>query len=263
MNSVVESGRFHLRFGLFSVREQFGDVRASLAANALIPFFVWLLSRLWERFNGSQGNFTLAEIVVYIGLTEVLYMTFVRPASVGRASCDFSIALARPRSWLVTSFSGLVGRSLGGRLFMLAILIPVFPLMGAESSHVGTSMLRLFLLLPWLALLQGLMALFFAIAQVLWHKTDYFFLPVGKVFLVLGGVWGPIADFNEPWRGWLLKFPPSDLFFQPAYFCIKGHFYGLSGTEWFLRTGLLALFLLIVNVFFFRIAKTRHQSFGG
>lgn len=263
MTAVWESGRFHLRHGWFNLREQFSDIPAGLAANALIPFFVWLLSEIWLRFNSSQGNFTLHEIILYVGVTELLFMTFVRANSVSRASGDFSISLARPRSWLITSFSGIVGRSLGGRLFMLIFLLATFPLLGVKQDEATQTVLRLFLLLPWLSVLQGLFALFFAVAQVLWHQTNYFLLPFGKIFLVLGGVWGPIADFSEPWKTWLLWLSPSDLFFQPAYFCVKGEFYGMSTTQWLIRTTILALVLTTINFFFFRVAKRRHQSFGG
>jgi hypothetical protein len=260
---LLESCQFQLRHGWFNFREQFSDIPSSLAANLLVPFFVWILSRVWERFNLAQGNFTLSEIVIYVGITEVLFMTFVRGQNVSRASGDFSIALARPRSWIATSLSGLIGRSLGARIFMLLIILGAFPFLGSNFSDGVQAMLRLLILLPWLAVMQGLFALFFAIAQVLWHQTNYFLLPFGKIFLVLGGVWGPIADFSQPWKDWLLLLPPSDLFFQPAYFCIKGQFYGMSPGLWLLKTLALALTLSFVNATFFRLAKTRHQSFGG
>jgi hypothetical protein len=261
--STIESFRFHFRHGWFNLREQFSDIPTALAANALIPFFVWILSHVWERFNSHLGNFTFQQIIIYIGITELLFMTFVRAPSLNRASGDFSISLARPRSWLITSFSGLVGRSIGGRIFMLALLAVVFPILGAKLSETYPAVFRLFLLLPWLAVMQGLFALFFAIAQVLWHQTNYFLLPFGKIFLVLGGVWGPVSDFSEPWKSWLLLLPPSDLFFQPAYFCVKGHFYGISTFEWLVRTGTLAVVLAFVNFHFFKVARVRHQSFGG
>ena len=260
---ALESVRFHGRHGWFNLREQFSDIPSGLAANAMIPFFVWLLSQVWDRFNSHQGNFTFKEIVLYIGITELLFMTFVRAPSVSRASGDFTLSLARPRSWLITSFSGMVGRSLGGRFLMLFILLLTFPLLGASLPDAAVAVLRLFLLLPWLAVLQGLFALFFAVAQVLWHQTNYFLLPFGKIFLVLGGVWGPIADFSDPWRHWLLLLPPSDLFFQPAYFCVKGSFYQSTAIGWFLRTGGLALVLAGINVYFFRTARRRHQAYGG
>ncbi len=259
----LESIRFHIRHAWFNLREQFSDIPTAIAANALIPFFVWVLSQMWLRFNSGQGNFTLKEVILYIGLTEVLFMTFVRLGSINRASGDFSIALSRPRSWLVMSFSGLVGRSTGGRIFMLLMLLVAFPLLGSGGQLMIDSVLRFLLVLPWLGVLQGLFALFFASCQVLWHQTNYFLLPFGKIFLVLGGVWGPVADFSEPWRSVLLKLPPSDLFFQPAYFCVKGHFFEITAAEWFLRTGILAGVLVLINFYFFKYAKREHQSFGG
>ncbi len=263
MTTTFHSIQFYLKYGWFHFREQFSDIPSALAANALIPFFVWLLSQVWERFNSHLGNFALPEVVVYIGLTEVLFMTFVRPNAISRASADFSLALARPRSWLLMSFSGLVGRSLGGRLFMLGVLLATFPLLGANFSVTTDALFRFFLLLPWLGVVQGVFALVFAIAQVLWHQTNYFLLPFGKVLLVLGGVWGPLADWNDPWRSWVIHLPPSDLFFQPIYFCVKGVFYQTTLEAWLFRTLVLVAILSIANFFFFRVAKHRHQAYGG
>lgn len=262
-NSLLESTFFHIRHAWFNLREQFSDIPTALAANALIPFFVWILSRVWERFNSHQANFTLNEIIIYIAITELLFMTFVRLPSLNRASGDFSLSLARPRSWLMTSFSGFFGRALGGRVLMLVILIFTTPLLGAKFDSFFQASLKLFLFLPWLGIIQGLFSLFFANAQVLWHQTNYFLLPFGKVFLVLGGVWGPVADFSEPWRSFVLKLPPSDIFFQPAYYCIKGQFYQSTPSEWIFRTSILILFLFVTNIVFFRLAKSRHQAFGG
>ena len=256
MTEVAESFRFHFRHALFNLREQFSDLPTALVANALIPFFIWLLSLMWKRFNASTSTLTFEQVVIYIGITELLFMTFVRGPSITRASQDFSISLARPRSWLMTSFSGIVGRSLGGRVLIL-------PFLGANPADTVRAAGRLLLLFPILTVLQGLFALAFATAQVLWHQVDYFLLPFGKTFLVLGGVWGPVADFGEPWRQLLLKLPPSDLFFQPAHFCIKGHFYEMTESTWFMRVGLLALFLAIMNFYFFQIARKRHQALGG
>lgn len=261
--STQESIVFHLRHAWFNIKEQFSDIPAALAANALVPFFVWMLSRLWLRFNSHQHNFTLQEIALYIGITELLFMTFVRLPSLNRASGDFSIALARPRAWPVLSFSGLYGRSFGSRIFMLVMLLLFFPLFGASFNSIINSTGRLLLLLPWLGVLQALFALFFSTAQILWHQTNYFLLPFGKIFLVLGGVWGPVADFSEPWKSIILKLPPADLFFQPAYFCVKGNFYQTTFKEWFLRTFILAIILAVANTLFFKVAKKRHQAFGG
>ncbi len=263
ISTYKQSFHFHSRHAWFNIKEQFSDIPTSIASNALIPFFVWVLSRVWERFNSHLGHYQLHEIVVYIGITELLFMTFVRLPSLNRASGDFSISLVRPRSWLVMSFSGLVGRSTGSRLFMLFILLFSLPLLGAKPDLIFTALLRLLILLPWLGVIQGMFSLLFASAQVMWHQTNYFILPFGKIFLVMGGVWGPVSDFSEPWKSIILKLPPSDIFFQPAYYCIKGEFYQLTIQEWLLRTIILVLTLWIVNQCFFTIAKKNHQSFGG
>lgn len=204
MSHVIDSTRFHLRHGWFNVREQFSDLTVAIAGNILIPFFVWLMAQVWERFNSHQGNFTKPQVIVYVAIAELLFMTFIRSQSIARASADFSISLIRPRSWLVTSFSGIVGRSFGSRMIMLAVLWLTLPLIGAKWDDTVAATLRLFILLPWLTLLQGLTALFFSSAQVLWHQTNYLLMPIGKFFLVLGGVLGPLADFSDPWRSWLL-----------------------------------------------------------
>jgi len=263
MKSYEQSLLFHFKHAWFNIKEQFSDIPTSLAANALVPFFVWVLSRVWERFNSHLGHYQLHEIVVYIGITELLFMTFVRLPSLNRASSDFSISLVRPRSWLAMSFSGLVGRSTGSRLFMFIILIFTLPLLGAKPELVISALLRLIILLPWLGLIQGMFSLLFANSQVLWHQTNYFILPFGKIFLVMGGVWGPVSDFSEPWKSIILKMPPSDIFFQPAYFCIKGKFYQMSFNEWWIRTSILIVVLFLINQIFFFYAKKNHQSFGG
>lgn len=263
IHNAIESIRFNARHAWFNLREQFSDLPTAVASNILLPFFIWILSQVWDRFNSHLNNFSFAQIIIYLGVTETLYMTFLRTASINRASGDFSIALARPRSWLATSFSGLVGRSLGSRIFMLLFLALFLPVLGAHVSEAGSATLRLLMLLPWLSIMQGLVALSFSIAQVLWHQTNYFLLPFGKIFLVLGGVWGPLSDFSEPWKKWLLVLPPSDLFFQPAYFCVFNRFYGITPVEWLLRTAVLAISLTLTNFYFFRVAKSRHQSYGG
>ena len=61
----------------------------------------------------------------------------------------------------------------------------------------------------------------------------------------------------------VLKISEENLYFQPAYFCVKGNFYQTTLDQWLLRTFILALFLSVFNTIFFRVAKKRHQAFGG
>lgn len=257
------SVRFHFKHAWFNILEQFSDLSSGIAGFLLFPFFIWLVSQLWQKFNSYQGNYTLQEVILYVGVTEVLFMTFLRPVSLSRASGDFSLSLARPRSWLITSFSGLFGRCLGSRLVFLAIFVMIMPLLGVNMRSVFTVSGRLLLLFPLLGILQGLVGLLFASAQVLWAETSYFVLPVSKVFLTLGGVFGPIIDFGEPGRSILLKLPPADVFFQPAHYCVKGEFFGMSILDWYTRIILMCLILGGVNLLFYRFARKYHQSYGG
>lgn len=263
MTRAYHSVRFHVKNAWFNLAEQFSDLAGGIAGFLLFPFFIWLIARLWERFNSFQGHYTFHEIMLYIGVTEILFMTFLRGASLTRASSDFSLSLARPRSWLATSFSGLYGRCLGSRLIFLGVFFVVMPTLGVAPAEVGRVIARLFVLLPVLGVLQAFIGLLFASAHVLWEETTYFVLPVSKIFLALGGVFGPLIDYGEPWRSTLLKLPPSDLFFQPAHFCVKGEFYQMTPGMWIFRVFSFGFALLICNAIIYRYARKNHQSWGG
>ena len=94
-------------------------------------------------------------------------------------------------------------------------------------------------------------------------ETRYLVLPITKIFLALGGVFGPLADYGEPGKSIFLQLPASDLFFQVGHFCVKGEFYQISTLEWFLRIAFWIIVFFILNLAFFNFARKRHQSFGG
>lgn len=254
---------FHARHAWFNVKEQFTDLVGGVAGYLLFPFYIWVVSKIWLRFNSYQGYFGYGEVLLYVGVTESLFLTFLRSAYVGRASSDFSISLSRPRSWLAFSFSGLYGRTLGGRCVYLAIFLAMMPFLGASVGQTAQAAARFLLLAPLLSAIAALYSLLFASAQVLWEQTSYFTLTASKIFLTFGGVFGPLADFSEPWRSVLVRLPPSDIFFQPGYYCLRGEFYGISGGEWLARVLLQGFVLLLLNLWFFRAARHHHQSWGG
>ncbi len=263
MKIFLKSIRFYFKYSWFNIKEQFSDLGSGIVGFLLFPFFIWLVARLWGRFNSYQGNYNFNEILLYVGATEILFMTFLRPPSLARASGDFSLSLARPRSWVAMSFSGLFGRCLGARTVFILLFLFIMPLLGVKLSLAFKVINRLFLLLPLLGVFQALVSLLFASAQVLWTETNYFILPVSKVFLALGGVFGPLVDFGEPWRTRLLFFPPADVFFQPAHFCVKGEFYRMNPGQWLTRVLIICTALGVLNFFFYRQARRYHQSFGG
>ena len=263
MSAALESVGFHFKHGWFNAREQFSDWASGITGFLLFPFFIWLMGKVWGKFNAYQGHYTLQEVMLYVGVTEVLFMTFLRPDSLTRASGDFSITLARPRSWLAMAFSGLFGRCLGSRIVYLLIFILVMIPLDVEFQTILSVVGRLLILFPLMGVIQALIGLLFSSAQVLWAETSYFILPVSKIFLALGGVFGPLTDFGEPWRSALLALPPADVFFQVGHFCVKGEFYEMSASTWLIRVGLFCLFLWILNAFFHRLARKYHQSYGG
>ncbi len=263
MKAGFLSACFYVRYAWFNFKEQFSDLASGITGFLLFPFFIWLVGQLWKRFNAYQGNYTLEEVMLYVGVTEILFMTFLRSATFTRASGDFSLSLARPRSWFAMSFASLFGGCLGSRLVYLVIFLVMMPLMGVSWAATMETGLRLLLFLPVLGVFQALVGLTFASAQVLWAETVYFVLPVSKVFLALGGVFGPLVDYGEPWRTHLVDLPPADVFFQPAHFCVKGSFYQLTPEDWALRVGLVCVALAFFNLGFYQHARQHHQSYGG
>lgn len=260
---MIQTIGFHYRNALFAFKEQFSNAANGLAGLLLFPFFMLILSKLWEKFNGYQGNYAFKEILAYVGVTEILFMSFLRSANVALAAGDFSISLSRPRSWLMMQGSSLFGRVLGTRLIYVVFFVPMLLLFGHNLPETGQIVARLLILLPLLGVVQALYSLVFSCAQVRWELASFLMMPFGKIFLVFGGVFAPLSDFSEGSRNILIRLPPADIFFQPAYFCIRGSFYGMSSWEWLLRVFLQIFVLALVCHFYFRYSRKFHQSIGG
>lgn len=254
---------FYLRNALFSFRESWTNLANRLAGFLLFPVFMFILAKMWEKFNSHLGNYTHKEMIAYIGVTEVLFLTFLSTRNINLASSDFSLSLTRPRSWLFMQFSGLYGKTLGARLVLATFYFPLLILFGLNFEEASPIFLRLLLLLPPLGILQALYSLIFSSAHVRWEVTSYLTLPFSKLFLIFGGVFAPVSDFSEPARSVVLQLPASDIFFQPGYFAVKGYFYQLSSADWCARISLQVVVLVVLNILFFESSKRHHQSFGG
>ncbi|HYX37952.1 MAG TPA: hypothetical protein VE954_33040 [Oligoflexus sp.] len=261
--ALLRTINFYGRYGFFQLKERFSDVGQSLSYLLLYPLLILVLTAMWNRFNAYQGNYTREEIYVYIAIAELLFLTFLRSAFLQRSQADFSMGLARPRSWLGLTFAGQFGATLGGRCLYVICAVPALLMVGVSETLVSLAFLRLVLLLPILGVMESLMASILASAQLLWQETRYLVLPITKIFLALGGVFCPLADYGEPGRSIFLQSPASDLFFQVGHYCLKGEFYQLSGTAWSIRIGLWLTIFGVTNVVFFHYARKRHQSWGG
>jgi hypothetical protein len=260
---LLRTLNFYSRYGFFQLKERFSDLGQSLSYLLLYPLLILLLTAMWNKFNAYQGNYTREEIYVYIAIAELLFLTFLRSAFMQRSQADFSMGLARPRSWLGLTFAGQFGATLGGRLIYCVCAVPALLMMGVSGGLVLQAFMRLLILLPLLGIMESLMASILASAQLLWQETRYLVLPISKIFLALGGVFCPLADYGEPGRSLFLQSPASDLFFQVGHYCLKGEFYQLSSMQWLTRVLLWMLIFAGTNLMFFHYARKRHQSWGG
>jgi hypothetical protein len=254
---------FYGRYGYFQLKERFSDRGQAVTYIVFYPLLILVLTAMWNRFNAYQGHYTRPEIHVYIAIEELLFLTFLRSAFLQRSQADFSMGLARPRSWLALTIAGQFGATLGSRLIYVLSAIPALFLMGVSASLIGEALGRLLLFLPLLGVMESLMASILASAQLLWHETRYLVLPITKIFLALGGVFCPLADYGEPGRSIFLESPASDLFFQVGHYCLKGEFYQLSSLQWMLRILIWLLIFYGLSRMVFHLARQRHQSWGG
>ncbi len=88
--SSLNSLSFHWRNALFAFRESWTHLANSIVGFLLFPVFMFILAHMWQKFNGHLGNYTYKEMLAYIWVTEILFMTFLRPGNVSQASGDFS-----------------------------------------------------------------------------------------------------------------------------------------------------------------------------
>lgn len=261
--TLKAEARYYVRLAYFRMREPFTDFRATGITYLLYCFFIWLLSRVWLKFNGGTSDFTYAEVFFYIGVTEMLFMSFLNARLITTGSEDFSLFLARPRSWMGRELAANIGSALGRRLLFCASLATLALLLQLAPEGLPGVAGRIAILLAVLAIPQALIATLFSALRLSFPQTDYFILPFGKLFLSLGGVFGPLSDYGEPWRSLFLNLPGSDLFFQPAYFAVHGHFYRTNAVDWALRQVLIDSVLFALLWIFYRRGRRNFQAWGG
>jgi hypothetical protein len=255
--------RFYFTLGKFRFREPFTDIRSTGVTYFLYCFFIWLLSQVWFRYNAEGSVFSYAEVFLYIGVTEMLFMSFLNLRQISNGSEDFALFLTRPRSWLGREIVANIGSALGKRIMFLLSLMIFSSFLGLGPAHPLEFVGRVTILLGMLSLPQALIATLFSTLRLSYPQTDYFVLPFSKLFLALGGVFGPLSDYGEPWREIFLYLPGSDLFFQPAYFAVHGSFYQTSPSAWAFRQVILHGLIFGLVLFFYRKGRRSYQAWGG
>lgn len=267
MQNLLKSRFINLRYYFvlagFRMREPFTDFKATGVTYILYGFFIWILSRLWERYSSVGSDFKSGSIFFYIGVTELLFMSFLNSRAIVSGAEDFSLYLVRPRSWIFREIIGNIGAAFGKRiLFLLSLVLFTIIFRKSYNDFLGFIFRTLFLIFI-LSLPQALLSSLFSALKLSFPQTEYFILPFGKVFLSLGGVFGPLSDYGEPWRSLFMPLPGADLFFQPAYYTVFGHFYQISFETWILKIILINVVLYILLTIFYLKGRKSFQAWGG
>ncbi len=133
---------------------------------------------------------------------------------------------------------------------MTVLFFGLLLLFGLDLRDSIQIVLRLLVLLIPLGVLQGLYSLLFFVGSCAMGNDQLFDFAFWEAVFNFRGVFAPVSDFSEPARSILLQMPTSDIFFQPAYYCIKGVFYNMSTGEWILRVAAQILVLMILEYSF-------------
>lgn len=260
MNASV---RFFSRFALFSIREELSSLSGTLGGLLLYPCFIWIYSKLWLGLNHNFTTLGIEPLFVYIGLTEILFMTSLREPLIDRASSDFSLSFVRPRSWPLSTSISIYSRTLSRRMFFCFLFLIIMPLFTNDYILIFLSGIRFLILVPFITILDTLYSFLYTNLQIRYYSVKNFRMLFGKLFLIFGGVLAPLSDIQQPWNKLFLNTPFSDLIFQPCYFSLKGEFYQISILDWFLRIVLQTVCLLIISNRMYSASRHYYHNFGG
>lgn len=176
--------RYYFVLAVFRLKENFTDLKATGITYSLYCFFIWLLSHVWSRFQSSHSHFTYETVFLYVGITEMLFMSFISTRAISSGVEDFALFLARPRSWIGREIASNIGANFGRRLAFLGTLLIFSQLLQIQYSDYFLFLLRSLLLLVLLALPQALLASLFSALRLSYPQTEYFILPFSKPFFI-------------------------------------------------------------------------------
>jgi ABC-type polysaccharide/polyol phosphate export permease len=253
---------FYLKNTLFGFSEEWLSFSNALAQCLLYPFFVWMFSNLWNGVSGEHSTFKLNELLIYVGLTFIIFLTSFRGPLIETTVGNFAVSLTKPRIWLMYMGSMIYGRQLGRRLMLLCVFVMIIPVITAEYYASYKATLRFLMFLPILGIIETFYSLLLSSIQICFSEIKYFRSAIAKLLMIFGGVFTPLSDLSYSWKPLLLDIPFADVIFQPCYYCLKGEFYQLTDMQWLQRIGLQILFCFIVTQLTFVFAKRHYQRCG-
>ena len=254
---------FYIKNCTVGFLEEWSSLANAIAQCLLYPFFVWMFAKLWYSLNEAQSAFTLSELFIYLGLTEIIFLTTLRGPLVDEAVFGFETTLTKPRIWLLYVSSLIFGRQLGRRLVLLLIFLLLLPILSGNLRLSLISASRFLLILPLLCIIETIYSSIFVCLQICFFEIKYFRLAFTKIILVFGGVFTPLNELTYSWKKILINSPISDIVFQPCYYCLKGQFYQITTEYWLVRISIQIIISFILLQLLYLHTRWHFRCYGG
>ncbi|HKV06997.1 MAG TPA: hypothetical protein VJ725_02595 [Thermoanaerobaculia bacterium] len=226
-----------------------------------LPVYVVALTALWNGVHKGSGAADGFPALAYFLLTQTILDACLNRFQISSLMLGFEPALLRPLSWRAQGVAQAFGRT-AGQLLVIGALVQGF-LALADPAYRPVVALRWLLVLPLLALADALATEVMAGLYVRIGKSDSLRFVITKSLLALGGGLYPLLGEGGSGIGGLRYLPFSDFVFQPAYFCLYGHAYGMATGLWLLRLAGWMILLALAAHASFRLAWSGLQVAGG
>lgn len=226
-----------------------------------LPVYVVALTALWNGVHKGAGVADGFPALAYFLFTQAILDACLNRFQISSLTLGFEPALLRPLSWRAQGVAQAFGRT-AGQLLVIGALIHGF-LALTDAAYRPVMALRWLLVLPLLALADALATEVMAGLYVRIGRSDSLRFVVTKSLLALGGGLYPLLGEGQSGIGWLRHLPFSDFIFQPVYFCLYGHAYGLETGLWLVRVAAWLALLAFAAHASFRLAWRGLQVAGG
>lgn len=243
--------------------EEWSNIFNLLAQCISYPLFVWIFAKLWVNLTGYNGTFSFDELVIYIGLTQIIFLTTLRGPMVDISDYEFLMTLTKPRYWPGYIGSLIFSKRLGRRFILLLIFLIFIPMIISNYRLSFISAFRFITFLPLLCIFEMFYTFLIVCAQINYLELKYFRMTLTKVIMICGGVITPLCDIGHSLSSIFIKLPIADIIFQPCYFCLKGNFYKITSEEWLTHIIVQFIFLVILSQIVYMITIKNHQCYGG
>lgn len=259
--SAIRGARAMLMLARYELADMVRHPAPILMRCLTLPVYVVALTALWNGLHKGAGAADGFPVLAYFLFTQTILDSCLNRFGIASLVLGFEPALSRPLSWRAQGVAQGFGRA-AGQLIVIGGLVQVF-LALTDAIYSPAIALRWLLVVPLLALADALATEVMAGLYVRIGKSDSLRFVVTKGLLALGGGLYPLLGEGHGGIGWLRRLPFSDFVFQPAYFCLYGHAYGMDTGSWLLRLACWMALLALAARASFRLAWSGLQVSGG